>query len=144
MIADHIRACAFLIADGVVPSRDGRGYVLRRVIRRAVRHGYKLGVKQPFFYKMVAALAAELGDQASYRHVDVTSEDDVAGVIADDRRGAHALEHGAQAHQVRRSGLARSATGVAESLIVELNASGTPGSGERPAPAGTSPTNRPP
>ena len=62
VIADHIRACAFLIADGVVPSRDGRGYVLRRVIRRAVRHGYKLGVKQPFFHKMVAALAAEMGD----------------------------------------------------------------------------------
>ena len=62
VIADHIRACAFLITDGVVPSRDGRGYVLRRIIRRAVRHGYKLGVKQPFFYKMVAALAAEMGD----------------------------------------------------------------------------------
>ena len=62
VIADHIRACAFLITDGVVPSRDGRGYVLRRVIRRAVRHGYKLGVKQPFFYKMVAPLAGEMGD----------------------------------------------------------------------------------
>ena len=62
VIADHIRACAFLIADGVVPSRDGRGYVLRRIIRRAVCHGYKLGTKQPFFHKMVAALAAEMGD----------------------------------------------------------------------------------
>jgi alanyl-tRNA synthetase len=62
VIADHIRACAFLIADGVVPSRDGRGYVLRRIIRRAVRHGYKLGVSQPFFHKMVAPLAAEMGD----------------------------------------------------------------------------------
>jgi alanyl-tRNA synthetase len=62
VIADHIRACAFLIADGVVPSRDGRGYVLRRIIRRAVRHGYKLGVKQPFFHKMVAPLAGEMGD----------------------------------------------------------------------------------
>jgi len=62
VIADHIRACAFLISDGVVPSRDGRGYVLRRIVRRAVRHGYKLGMKQPFFHKMVAALAAEMGD----------------------------------------------------------------------------------
>jgi len=62
VIADHIRACAFLIADGVVPSRDGRGYVLRRIIRRAVRHGYKLGVKQPFFYRMVGPLAGQMGD----------------------------------------------------------------------------------
>mgnify|MGYP001822413728 FL=1 len=63
VIADHIRACAFLIADGVVPSRDGRGYVLRRIIRRAIRHGYKLGVKEPFFYRMVKPLAKQMGDQ---------------------------------------------------------------------------------
>jgi alanyl-tRNA synthetase len=62
VIADHIRACAFLVADGVVPSRDGRGYVLRRIVRRAIRHGYKLGVKQPFFHKMVAPLAEQMGD----------------------------------------------------------------------------------
>jgi alanyl-tRNA synthetase len=61
VIADHIRACAFLIADGVVPSRDGRGYVLRRIIRRAIRHGYKLGQKQPFFHKMVEPLAEQMG-----------------------------------------------------------------------------------
>ena len=62
VIADHIRACAFLIADGVVPSRDGRGYVLRRIIRRAIRHGYKLGLKQPFFYRMVEPLVGQMGD----------------------------------------------------------------------------------
>ncbi len=62
VIADHIRACAFLIADGVVPSRDGRGYVLRRIIRRAIRHGYKLGMKKPFFYNMVGPLAEQMGD----------------------------------------------------------------------------------
>ncbi len=61
VIADHIRACAFLIMDGVLPSRDGRGYVLRRIIRRAVRHGYKLGQRQPFFSRMVPALVGQMG-----------------------------------------------------------------------------------
>ncbi len=62
VIADHIRACAFLICDGVIPGNEGRGYVLRRIARRAMRHGYKLGCKQPFFYRLVADLAAEMGD----------------------------------------------------------------------------------
>jgi len=62
VIADHIRSCAFLVTDGVIPSNEGRGYVLRRIIRRAIRHGHKLGIKGSFFYKLVAPLVTEMGE----------------------------------------------------------------------------------
>ena len=62
VIADHIRACAFLVADGIIPGNEGRGYVLRRIIRRAIRHGYKLGARAAFFHKLVPDLAKEMGE----------------------------------------------------------------------------------
>ncbi|MEK8052200.1 alanine--tRNA ligase [Ideonella sp. DXS22W] len=62
VIADHIRACSFIVTDGVIPGNEGRGYVLRRIARRAIRHGYKLGARKPFFHTLVKALAAEMGE----------------------------------------------------------------------------------
>ena len=62
VIADHIRSCAFLVVDGVIPGNEGRGYVLRRIIRRAIRHGHQLGMRETFFHKLVAALVAEMGE----------------------------------------------------------------------------------
>ncbi len=62
VIADHIRACSFTVVDGIIPGNAGRGYVLRRIARRAIRHGYKLGARTPFFHKLVAALVAEMGE----------------------------------------------------------------------------------
>jgi alanyl-tRNA synthetase len=82
VIADHIRACSFTVVDGVIPGNAGRGYVLRRIARRAIRHGYKLGARTPFFHKLVAALAAEMGEaypelrQAEKRVTDVLKQEE--------------------------------------------------------------------
>jgi alanyl-tRNA synthetase len=78
VIADHIRACSFIVVDGVIPGNAGRGYVLRRIARRAIRHGYKLGARKPFFYQLVPALAKEMGD--AYPELRV-AQDKVSEVI---------------------------------------------------------------
>jgi alanyl-tRNA synthetase len=94
VIADHIRACAFLITDGVIPSSEGRGYVLRRIIRRAIRHGYRLGQKEPFFYRLVADLSRVMG--AAYPEL-TAAKDRVASVLRqEEERFAETLEHGMQ------------------------------------------------
>ncbi|MDS4031102.1 MAG: alanine--tRNA ligase [Candidatus Contendobacter sp.] len=92
VIADHIRATAFLIADGVLPSNEGRGYVLRRIMRRALRHGHKLGVEGSFFHKLVAPLVAEMGD--AYPEL-ASAADQVTRVIRqEEERFAETLSHG--------------------------------------------------
>jgi alanyl-tRNA synthetase len=92
VIADHIRACAFLITDGVIPGNEGRGYVLRRIIRRAIRHGYKLGQTKPFFHKLVGDLSQVMGEAypelpaAQHRVTDVLRQEE--------ERFAETLENG--------------------------------------------------
>jgi alanyl-tRNA synthetase len=94
VIADHIRSCAFLILDGVTPSNEGRGYVLRRIIRRAVRHGYQLGVSDIFFYKLVAALAREMGDAYPALRKEQTRIEKV--LKEEEQQFARTLENGMQ------------------------------------------------
>ena len=92
VIADHIRACAFLVVDGVIPSNEGRGYVLRRIIRRAIRHGHKLGMRDSFFYKLVAPLAREMGE--AYPEL-VKLQGQVEQVLEQEElRFAETLDHG--------------------------------------------------
>ncbi|HEY1325694.1 MAG TPA: alanine--tRNA ligase [Casimicrobiaceae bacterium] len=92
VIADHIRACAFLIVDGVIPSAEGRGYVLRRIIRRAIRHGYKLGQKKPFFHRLVGDLDREMG--AAYPEL-TRDKARVAQVLkSEEERFGETLENG--------------------------------------------------
>ncbi|MBP6020200.1 MAG: alanine--tRNA ligase [Burkholderiaceae bacterium] len=92
VIADHIRACSFLILDGVIPSNEGRGYVLRRIIRRALRHGHKLGQSGVFFHRLVADLAAQMGE--AYPEL-VAQQDRIAQVLKqEEERFSLTLEHG--------------------------------------------------
>jgi alanyl-tRNA synthetase len=92
VIADHIRACSFLIVDGVIPGNEGRGYVLRRIIRRAIRHGYKLGQNKPFFHKLVADLARVMGD--AYPELRAAQQRVTDVLRQEEERFAETLEHG--------------------------------------------------
>lgn len=92
VIADHIRACCFLIVDGVIPSNEGRGYVLRRIIRRALRHGYQLGQTKPFFYRLVADLVKEMGD--AYPELVKTAARVEQVLRQEEERFGETLEHG--------------------------------------------------
>src|SRR5258707_3162917 len=92
VIADHIRACAFLIVDGVIPGNEGRGYVLRRIIRRAIRHGYKLGQKQPFFHRLVPDLDQAMGD--AYPELRSAAKRVAEVLKQEEERFAETLENG--------------------------------------------------
>ncbi|MCS6765871.1 MAG: alanine--tRNA ligase [Candidatus Protistobacter heckmanni] len=92
VIADHIRACSFLIVDGVIPGNEGRGYVLRRIVRRAIRHGYKLGVRKPFFHRLVADLAKEMGE--AYPELVEQGARVTAVLQAEEERFFETIEHG--------------------------------------------------
>ncbi|MCQ8103785.1 alanine--tRNA ligase [Methylomonas sp. SURF-2] len=92
VIADHIRSCAFMVADGVLPSNEGRGYVLRRIIRRAIRHGYRLGIREVFFYQLVAPLVAEMG--TAYPELAKAQEQVERVLKKEEERFAETLEQG--------------------------------------------------
>src|SRR5574337_806150 len=92
VIADHIRACSFLITDGVLPSNEGRGYVLRRIIRRAIRHGYKLGQEKPFFHKLVKVLDEEMGKAYAGLHKAHTQVE--KALLQEEERFSETLDNG--------------------------------------------------
>ncbi len=92
VIADHIRSTSFIITDGVLPSNEGRGYVLRRIIRRAIRHGYKLGQKQPFFHKLVQPLVEQMGD--AYPELKTAAPQVEKVLRQEEERFAETLENG--------------------------------------------------
>lgn len=94
VIADHIRSCAFLLADGVLPANEGRGYVLRRIIRRACRHGHKLGQQQPFFHQLVDELARQMG--AAYNELNTQREFIKEELLKEEQRFLQTLNQGMQ------------------------------------------------
>ena len=110
VIADHIRACAFTVADGVIPGNEGRGYVLRRIARRAIRHGYKLGARKPFFHTLVAALDAEMGDAYPELRRAATRVTEV--LKAEEERFFQTIHHGMEILESALAANARAGVGV--------------------------------
>ena len=105
VIADHIRACSFTVADGVIPGNEGRGYVLRRIARRAIRHGYKLGARRPFFHTLVAPLAAEMGEAYPELRRD---QERITGVLRqEEERFFQTIENGMQILETALAGLGK-------------------------------------
>ena len=110
VIADHIRSCAFLIVDGVMPGNEGRGYVLRRIIRRAIRHGNKLGASEPFFYRLVSALVEQMGE--AYPELAKRQQQVEKALLAEEEQFAKTLDNGMQ---------------ILEEALAELNGEEIPG-----------------
>ncbi len=113
VVADHIRSCAFLIADGVLPSNEGRGYVLRRIIRRAVRHGHAIGFKEPFFYDLVQFLVREMGDD--YPLLAVGAERIKQALYQEELQFAHTLDKGLK---ILEEALAQTAGGLLPGAVI--------------------------
>jgi len=105
VIADHIRSCSFLVTDGVLPSNEGRGYVLRRIIRRAIRHGHKLGLREPFFHRLVAPLVAEMG--AAYPELAAARAQVERVLVREEERFAETLDQGMRIYEEKTAGLGR-------------------------------------
>ena len=103
VIADHIRACAFLIVDGIIPSNEGRGYVLRRIVRRALRHGHKLGQSRPFFYRLVGDLVAQMG--TAYPDLAAQQARLEQVLKQEEERFSETLEHGMRILDTALAGL---------------------------------------
>ncbi|MDD2816031.1 MAG: alanine--tRNA ligase [Thiotrichaceae bacterium] len=124
VIADHIRACSFLIADGVVPSNEGRGYVLRRIIRRALRHGHKLGTTEPFFYRLVSVLVQEMGK--AYPELPPAQATVERILKQEEERFAETLDHGMRLLEQSIGELKGSTTIVGETVFKLYDTYGFP------------------
>jgi alanyl-tRNA synthetase len=124
VIADHIRACAFLVVDGVIPSNEGRGYVLRRIIRRALRHGYKLGQSKPFFYRLVEDLVAEMGQAYPELVANATRVSKV--LLQEEERFGETLENGMRILDEALAGLQTGQTLDGQTLFMLYDTYGFP------------------